>query len=97
MVSIISKSHRVISEIQTNLFFKSDDTTLKHYEKLKETNKEYKHIINWVEEYSSLNAKQKDLSNVFKKNNYFSNKPVEVPIIKNSYLSNYLSSMYKHS
>ncbi len=46
---------RVRSEIQDSLIFKSDEKTLKHLEKLKDENQDIQLILNWVEEYSTLN------------------------------------------
>jgi hypothetical protein len=91
MVKIVN--FRVKGEIQDSLIFKSDEKTLKHIEKLKEENQDVKIILNWVEEYSTLNINQ-DMSNTLKKANFNSNQMnIEIPTFKiNSYESNYFSN-----
>jgi hypothetical protein len=54
---------RVKSEIQDSLIFKSDEKTLKHLGKLREENQDIQLILNWVEEYSTLNLNQNVLVN----------------------------------
>lgn len=59
---------------------------------MKETNKEFENIVEWVEECSTLNVRTKDLITTLKKNSYLSNKPVVPHTFKNAYLSNFLTS-----
>ena len=84
---------RVKGEIQDSLIFKSDEKTLKHLEKLKEENQDVKIILNWVEEYSTLNMNH-DISNTLKKTNYNSGqKAHQIATFKqNSYFSNYFTN-----
>lgn len=85
----------VRSEIQDSLVFKSDEKTIKHFEKLKENNQDIHITLNWVEEFSSMNANQKEIINTIKKksHNYTSSsKNCTLPIPKNSYLSNYFTN-----
>jgi hypothetical protein len=57
---------RVRTEIQDSLIFKSDDKTLQHLDKLKESNQDIQNIIGWLEEYSA-GHNNKDIYNNIKK------------------------------
>ena len=78
-------------EIQDSLIFKSDEKTLKHLEKLKEENQDIQLILNWVEEYSTLNTNQNIFNNLKKKEFSSSTKMIHNPNARRSsatYLSN---------
>lgn len=74
--------------------FKSQDKTLKHYEKLREGNLEMQNIVCWLEEYSGANSQHKEIVKNIKKKSYQSNtafKPMLAQIIK-PLASSYFSS-----
>jgi hypothetical protein len=62
---------------------KTDENTLKHIEALREQNKDIQHLINWVEEYSTLNANQKEILTTIKKKNLTSQHPLHNPFTNN--------------
>jgi hypothetical protein len=81
---IIYYNSRVRTEIQDSLIFKSDDKTLRHLDKLKESNKEIENIICWLEEYSGSGKSKEIYNNIRKKTEKVKNPEVIKKLIAES-------------
>lgn len=68
---------------------------MRHHEKLKENNTDINNVLDWVEECSGVNNKQKEILKNLKQANFNSNQKVQNIIIPNSklnYFSNFLTN-----